>query len=258
MKKINVLIIGLVLALLASPVFAIDGREVMQKAADVATPLYSHSLVRMDLIEKDGTTQSRTIEEWGTNKNDLTSVVMIFRSPASVKDTRFLQAENAKGGTDKWIYLPSLKSTRRVASSEGSKSFMGSDASYDDMSTREVDEDTHELMAESVEKNGFTCYQVKSTPVDADGSQYLYRISYIDHETNIPVSVEMYDKKGQLLKVLTVEQIRKVSKYDTPISNLLVNVQTGHSTRLVITNMEVDKPISSKVFTQNFLNTGKI
>lgn len=258
MKKIKVFTLILAIALCAAPLFALDGREVMQMADDVAEPLFSHSMVRMDLIEKGGDTQSRVLEEYGKNENGHSSIIMVFKSPASVKNTRFLQVEKDDNSTDKWIYLPSLRSTRRIASSEGSKSFMGSDASYDDMSSREVDQDTHELLSESVEKNGFTCYQVKSTPVDASDSQYQYRISWIDKQTLVPVGIEMYDKKGALLKVLTVEQIRKVSKYDTPISTLLLNVQTGHSTRLVITAMEVDKSIPAKVFSQNFLNTGKI
>ncbi|MBI9094740.1 MAG: outer membrane lipoprotein-sorting protein [Sphaerochaeta sp.] len=254
-KKLICAVLGVFFVLL--PVFAIDGTTVMQQAHDVKKPEYTHSLVRMDLIEKNGNTQSRILEEWSQDTDGMTGAVVIFKSPASVKDTRFLQVEE-NGISNKWIYLPSLRSTRRIASSEGSKSFMGSDASYDDMTVRDVEEDVHVLQQESVEKNGYQCYMVKSTPVDQSSSQYLYRMVYVDKQTMIPICEELYDMQGSLLKVLTVEEIKKIAPYDIPLVNHLENVQSGHATRLVIGQIELDKPIPSKVFTQNFLNTGRI
>ena len=244
--------------------FAIDAVTVMTQAHDVAKPGFTMSKVKMDLIEKNGTLQeSRVVTEYGRDKDGLSSIVMIFNSPASVKDTRFLMLENGAGkDDDKFIYLPSLKSTRRIAASEGSKSFMGTDASYDDLSTREVDEDTHEMISEKEEKNGYTCWVVKSTPKDEKGSQYLYRINYVDQATNYPVYSEMYDKKGKLWKTLTLEKLEKRTgesgnTYDIPIQEYMKNVQTGHSTRLTITQLKLDSPIPDRVFTSSFLNTGK-
>ncbi|AEE16328.1 outer membrane lipoprotein-sorting protein [Treponema brennaborense] len=242
---------------MGAAVFALDGREIMQKVDDVAEPSYTHTLVKMDLIEANGTTESRVLEEWGRSKDGLASVVMIFKSPASVKDTRFLQIQNEGRDDDKWIYLPALRSTRRIASSEGSKSFMGTDATYDDMSSRDVDADTHTLLGDK-SVNGYDCWEVKSEPKDTASSQYLYRVSCIDKATLLPVYTEMFDKKGNLVKVLTVEKIQNVGGYNIPMSNLLKNVQTGHSTRMAITNIEVDKAVPDKVFTQNFLNTGRL
>ncbi|MBO8449881.1 MAG: outer membrane lipoprotein-sorting protein [Spirochaetes bacterium] len=251
----NAAALGFLLAAGVS-VFALDGRTVMQQADDVKKPDYSHTLVKMDLIEKNGQVETRVVEQWGMRKNGLNSVVMIFRSPASVKNTRFLQIENEGRADDKWIYLPALRNTRRIAASEGDKSFMGTDATYDDMSSREVDDDRHELLEEK-SINGFACYVVRSEPVDPDSSQYQYRVSYIDKATMVPVFVQMYDKQGGLVKELTVERLQNVNGYDTPVETLLENVQTGHATRMVITNIEVDKPVPDKVFTQNFLNTGR-
>lgn len=256
-------VFGSAALLAASYAFALDARGVMQQAHDVKKPTYTKSAVQMDLIDKTGKVEeSRVVQEFGKDKNDLSSIVMIFMSPASVKDTRFLQVENKDADDDKWIYLPSLKSTRRIASSEGSKAFMGTDATYDDMSTREVDEDTHEFVNEKEEKNGYTCWVVKSTPKDPKSSQYSYRINWIDQGTNYPVYSEMYDKKGKLLKTLTLEKLEKQTgatgvTYDIPMQEYMKNVQTGHSTRLIIRKLELDNPIADRYFTSSFLNTGK-
>ncbi len=259
MKKI---ILSIITLLCINSLFALDGREIVQKALDVKDPNFTQSQVQMDLIEKNGAKDTRIVREYGRSKNNLKSVVMIFLAPASVKDTRFLLQENSgNAADDKFIYLPDLRSTRRISTAEGSKSFMGTDASYDDLSTRDIDVDSHELLREE-EKNGYSCYVVKSKAKNPGDSQYGYRIQWIDKETWIPVYAELYDKKEKLQKVLTVEKLEKITgatgeSYNIPMINSMKNVQTGHETKLAIQKIILDKPIPAKVFTQNFLNTGK-
>lgn len=257
-KKLTMAASAILAALcIGLPAYAETGTEIMQKAYDMKNPAFTHSAVTMDLIEANGTTESRIVEEWGKSENDLASAVMIFRSPATVKDTRFLQVENEGRANDKWIYIPALRTTRRIASSEGDKSFMGTDATYDDMETRKVELDNHELIGED-SVGGYACYKVKSTAKDPADFQYTYRVSWIDKASFVPIKVEMYDKHEALVKELTVEKQEQKSGYWNPMTNYLKNVQTGHSTRLTISKIEIDKPLNPKMFTSNFLNTGRL
>ena len=257
-RQMRTLFVAGMLALAASPLMAVTGREVMEKADAVAEPKTSMSQVQMDLIDKNGTVQPRQMLEYGMKDDkDLKSVVIIFQSPASVKDTRFLQKDKEGGGSDKWIYMPSLRSTRRIAASEGDKSFMGSDATYDDLAGRELDDYEYELLEESESKGSWTTYKVEATPKPTTSSQYSKLITWIDHETYVPVYTEMYDKSGKLLKTLEVKKLENVNGYQTPMDNLLTNVQTGHSTHLTIKQIKTDLSIPARVFTTNFLNTGK-
>ena len=248
----KMVLIPLLAAGIAGVLAAEDGKSVVQKSLDVPRPRFTHSAVKMELIDSNNSVDERMIEEWAKDPGDKTgAALIIFRQPASVKDTRFLQIVNKDRANDKWIYM------RRIASADGAKSFMGTDASYDDLGTRKIDEDTHELLGtETV--GPYTCYKVESTPVNVKSSQYLKRISYIDQETSIPVKIEMYDKKGALLKVLEIEKIEKQGDYRIPMQGKMTNVQTKHTTRITILKLELDKPINDKMFTQNFLNTGKL
>jgi len=254
----KMVLIPLLAAGIAGVLAAEDGKSVVQKSLDVPRPRFTHSAVKMELIDSNNSVDERMIEEWAKDPGDKTGAALIvFRQPASVKDTRFLQIVNKDRANDKWIYMPALRTTRRIASADGAKSFMGTDASYDDLETRKIDEDTHELLGtETV--GPYTCYKVESTPVNVKSSQYLKRISYIDQETSIPVKIEMYDKKGVLLKVLEIEKIEKQGDYRIPMQGKMTNVQTKHTTRITILKLELDKPINDKMFTQNFLNTGKL
>jgi len=256
------MMVAAILAAFTTIAFAnTKGNEIMQKAADFKKPHFSMSQVIMTLEDKNGTKEDRQIVEYGKEEDGKTYVVMDFKGPANVKDTRFLQITNENGPDDKFIYLPSLKSVRRVNSSEGSKAFMGSDATYDDLTTRDVSMDEHEyLRDEAITVEGgakYDCYVVKEIPKDKKGTQYNYRMVWVDKATMYPVHTEMYDKNDKLVKVLEVLEIQKMDGYDMPMTNKLKNVQTGHSTTLQIVKVQVDKAIPDRVFTQNFLTTGK-
>ncbi len=265
MKKMNLrknLLVALGITLVATGTLFADqkGTDIMQKVYDVKKPSYTHSAVEMDLISSNGDVQKRLVEQWGMeDSNDLASTVMIFRSPSTVKDTRFLQVENS-GDSDnsKWIYLPALRTVRRIASSDGDKSFMGTDATYNDMETRKVSEDTHTYLKEE-DFNGYKCFVVKSVANNMSESQYSSRVSWIDENSYVPVKIEMYDKSNEdLYKVMTVNELKNVKGYWIPTADTMEDVQSGHSTYIKILQLELDNPLSSKMFTSNFLKTGRI
>ena len=264
------LVLTLVLVLLASTTaFAITGKEVIDEAEGVLNDGDTmHALMGMDLIDKEGNVRSRTLEVWGITYNqeeDLSKMVMEFQQPASIAGTRFLQIENKNRGDDKWIYLPGLGRVRRISSEQGDNSFVGSDFTYDDLETRDVEEDNHQLLRE--EKLGeYECYVVESIPKDKEDSQYSKRIYWVTKKHSIPVRIEMYSKKtNQVEKVLKIKHnIEKISGYWTVFNATMIDKTTGHSTKLYVKRnksgqpfIEYDKKINPKRFTQRFLKLGR-
>ena len=263
MKRITkITMVAAVLAVLNGFAFADEkGNEIMNKVADFKKPAYSVTDVYMILTDKKGTQDSNGFREYGKEDGSKTYIVMDFKTGTN-KGTRFLQITDDNGPDEKHIYLPALKSVRRVNSSEGSKAFMGSDATYDDLTTRDVSEDEHQYIGEEKMKvesgKEYDCYKIKEIPIDKKGTQYNYRMVWVDKETMYPIHTEMFDKNDKLVKVLEVLDIQKISGYDMPMENKLTNVQTGHSTTLKIAKVvALDKEIPARYFTQNFLTTGK-
>ncbi len=265
MKRI--ILISILIVSITFTAFAITGKQVMQKVDNRETGSSRHALMGMDLVDSDGNVRARTLEVWSIkyNKNqDLDKVVMEFQKPDSIEDTRFLQVENEKRDDDKWIYLPALGRVRRIASNQGDQAFVGSDFTYDDMDSRDVEEDKHKLIKEE-KYNGYSCWVVRSIPKNLQDSQYSKRISWITKKHLVPVKVEMYDKKSEeLLKVMKVKKdIKKINGIWTPIYTVMENVQTDHSTRLYVKGnqkrlfIEYNKKISPKRFTKRFIKTGR-
>lgn len=247
----------------SSQLFSQSARDVMEMSHNLKKPESTVVQLQMDLIDKNGhVEEARKFTAWSRKKDGLNSMVLIFSNPASVKNTRYLQCEKKNAENDKWIFIPALKSTRRIAGAEGTKSFMGTDATYDDISLRDIDDDIHEFVSENEEKNGYTCWVVRSTPKDPKSSMYLCRVNWLDKKTHYPVFSEYYDKKGKVLKTLTMEKMTTMTGatgevYDIPLQEYMKNLQTGHSTRISASNIKLDTEIPERYFTQTFLTTGK-
>ena len=255
-KKTALLIILAVLVCTVNG-YSLTGKEIAQNAHDRDTGDTAHALMQMDLIDKNGEVNSRLVETWRMeDEKDLDKLIMVFHKPASVKDTRFLVVENEGRDDDKWIYLPALKKVRRIDSSEGGNSFMGTDMTYDDMETRKVEEDSHKLLKEET-TGSYSCYVIEAVSIDPDNSQYSKRISWIDKNTWVPVKMELYDKKGNLEKVMTADRIEQVQNYWTIINTKMENVQTGHSTVLSMKKLVYDEKLKPELFSVQFLKTGR-
>jgi len=186
--------------------------------------------------------------------------VIVFQQPASVKGTRFLTMENARGASgnnDQWIFLPSLGKVRRVSSSEGSSSFMGTDMSYDDLSVsnRNVDEDTHTLLREE-QYEGAACYVIQSIPRDAS-YQYAKMISWIDKTTFVKYKIEAYDRRGTLVKTLVSSGFHDVQGFLTPQQLKVTTISSETSTTVYTEIIKYNDPIPEGVFTTRFLETGR-
>ena len=251
------LLLGLFLVSVIS-LSALTGRDIIQKTADVNDAASTHSLVDLQLVDKTGKISSRVIEMFATkNTKDEALSLIIFHSPASVKNTRFLSIENKGRDNDQWIYLPALKKVRRIAAGEGNKSFMGTDLTYDDMGARNIDDDTHTLKGEKT-INGRNCYVIESIPRKNEGNQYSRRISYVDKERMIPLKMELFDKEGKLAKVMLMESIKKVQGHWTPFKTTMENVQTRHKTIINMSKLVYDEKLPGGIFTTRFLKAGRL
>lgn len=257
------------LILFVQTLWALTGQDIIDnmEARDQGETM--HSIMKMTLIDKNGEKTERIIENWTMiydTEKDLHQSVMAFKSPATVKGTRFLQIEQAGRDDDQWIYLPALGQVRRIAASEGSSSFMGSDFTYDDMQLQNNREDeTHTLLREETLDN-YPCWVVESKSTNPDENAYAKLVSWISQKHLIPLRVEFYDKKdGNLLKIMTVEQnIEQIDGIWTAFETKMENVRENHVTLLTVLRnadglpfIEYNKKIDSRRFTRNFLRTGR-
>jgi hypothetical protein len=174
-----------------------------------------------------------------------------------VANTRFLTVENPGKADDRWIFLPALGKVRRISAGEGSGSFMGTDMSYDDISSadRDVDADEHAILREE-SLNGKEAWVIESKPKDSD-YQYSRMVSWIDKETHVSMKIELYDRKGELVKILEILKVEDKQGRLTSTVTKMTTVKAKTSTTINVDIIKYDDPIPASVFTTNFLETGR-
>jgi hypothetical protein len=254
MKRITVLAVLLMGATLLS---AQDAVSIMNSAKNRVKMDTISSRSRMVITAKNGSTSERVIDQYSKDGPNGGRTVIVFQSPANVAGTRFLTMDTAGGGQDQWIFLPSLGRVRRIAASESGGSFMGTDFSYDDISSmdRELSLDTHTLLREET-LNGKSCHVVQSVPKDTS-YQYSKTITWIDKTGFLIYKSEMYNRRGELAKVMEMSDFKDVQGRLTPMQTKVSTVGAGTSTTIYMEIIKYDDPIPEAVFTTAYLETGR-
>jgi len=255
MKRISALTMLLLGATLLS---AQDANSIVNSAKNRVQSDTISSRSRMVITAKNGSTSERLIDQYSKDGPNGGRTVIVFQRPANVAGTRFLTMDTASGSTDQWIFLPELGKVRRIAASESGGSFMGTDFSYDDISSvdRDAALDTHTLLREE-SLNGNACYVIQSIPRDSSSYQYSKTISWIDKENSLIYKTEMYNRRGELAKVMEMSGFKDVQGRLTPMQTKISTVGAGTSTTIYMEIMKYDDPIPETVFTTAYLETGR-
>jgi outer membrane lipoprotein-sorting protein len=257
MKKfLSILILT---SVMVTALTAQTGSEIMQRVIDVQKVNSSAMDIQMTLIDMHGDTVTRRIQTLILNDNGLAKTITLFLEPASIRNTRFLTVENEERADDQWIFLPSLRKVKRIASGEKDGSFMGSDFSYSDMgsSGNSVDDSTHIILKEE-SYNSRNCFVVVSVPKTGTDNNYGKYITWVDKISGLTLKVEFYSKDGRTqVKELNSENVTNVNGHWLAKKIIMETLESGHKTILDIKQVKYDIPLNPGYFTTTFLETGR-
>ncbi|MBU0581166.1 MAG: outer membrane lipoprotein-sorting protein [Candidatus Margulisbacteria bacterium] len=248
MKKI-ILLISILVFSTACFAEQLTGQDIMTKVDERIIPIDMSTEMSMDLINKRGQVRQRSVK---TLRQGDEKMIMWFLAPADVKDSSFLRIENPDDTEDMWLYLPAFNKVRRIVSSARKENFMGSDFTYEDMSTRKLNDYTYNLLVD--EKFGeYDCYVVESTPQETVDTSYGKIKSWIWKDDFLPVKEEYYDRLGYLKKVKVLSEIKKIKAYWIPFKMTMEDLQKEHKTELSFKNIKVDTNIPAEYFHTRYL-----
>ena len=178
--------------------------------------------------------------------------LFVFDQPRDVQGTALLTHSHVNTQDDQWLYLPALKRVKRINAARRSGSFMGSEFSYEDMSSAEVEEYTYKYLRD--EPCGeLTCTVTEQFPLD-EKSGYSRKVIWQDTEELRAWKMELYDRRGSHLKTLTFENYEQYSdQYWRAGKQTMVNHLTGASTVLDWTDFRFGTRLDNSEFTQTAL-----
>ena len=153
-RYLNAVLWVALLALLAAPAFAETPEE---KGLAIATEGDhrndgfgdSSSTMQMILRNKQGEESKREIRNRSLEgKDDGDKSMIVFDQPKDVAGTALLTFTHKKADDDRWLYLPAVKRVKRIASSNKSGPFMGSEFAYEDLGSQELEKYKHKYLGD--------------------------------------------------------------------------------------------------------------
>jgi hypothetical protein len=241
------------------------GDEIVQQC-DLNTHIGKDSRSTLTMILKDaaGNEQKNVYKRyWIDNegRDQIVDKMMLFTEfPPDAVGTAFMRWGYVPGSdknAEQWLYLPSLKTLRRVSVRDPGDSFLGSDLTYQDISYRALDADTHKLLRED-KINGQDFYVVESTPHEKKplyGKTVAWYEKTPDWAECRKRRVEYYDTHGVLIKTETLKW-QKIGDAWLWDEVYVENVRTGHSSLFRITSPEVNVGLDDKLFSERTMRRG--
>ena len=257
MKKLLVVLLAV---LISAAGFAQNkGLEIAKKydEAYAGWGAYS-SFSKMILKNQHGQESTRILT--GKNLEQVTDgdkSMIIFESPKDVKGTAVLTYTHKEDTDDQWLYLPSIKRVKRIASSNKSGPFVGSEFAYEDLSSQELEKFTYKYLKEE-KFNGATCQVVERDPTDAK-SGYKFMHVYYNPDQNYRIEqIIFFDRKGSKFKTLLYKDYKKYKgKYWFPGELHMSNHQSKKETRILFEKYDFNAGLDENDFSQTKLKSAK-
>jgi len=260
MKKTGLLFTGIIFCLQMSAQTGPTASEIIEKSREASKISGMEVLSTLKIFDNRGRERTRETSMASRlfDKGETEKRIIRFRSPADVEGTGILIFDYEEKNDDMWIYMPALRKTRRIVSTEKGKSFMGSEFSNADMSAPSMDYFNTRLSGtEAVD--GADCWKLELIPVTdniADEFGFSKKITWIGKEDYVTRKAEYYDLDGELLKVLTASGIKNVdpaAKKYLATRMEMHNIQSGRKSVFIMDNIQFNPQVSEDYFTISYL-----
>jgi hypothetical protein len=244
----------------------LSAEQIMQKVYDRDDGNHAVMEMEMILIDKNGAQRTRNVKSFsrdaGKNGED-TQSIMFFLAPADVKDTGFLtyDYDDDARDDDQWLYLPALKKTKRIASSDKSSNFMGTDFTYADMNERNIKNYSYKLMKEDV-VNGDKVWVIEATPItekEKEETGYSKSVSFVRQDNFVIVRAISWVEKGGRLKYMDTKKLELIEGIWVATEITMTtkkDKETLHQTIMKSKNVQFNKPQPDETYTTRRLEKG--
>ena len=203
----------------------------------------------MLLTNSKGKTRTSTILSKTINNGS--KQILWFLNPADDKGVAFLKIEHGDKADEMRMWLPAFKKVRRISSSKKGDSFMGSDLSYEDMTSRSLDENEYNRLDDET-VNERECFVIEVTPNSSLKSSYSKHKIWIVKDDLYIIKEESYDKRENLKKEKLFSYI-KIDNYDIISKISVKDVQKDHKTDISFEQVQVDTDMPEKIFQEKSL-----
>lgn len=257
------IVLATLLAVTTYGAHAETGRDIMAEVDAQPTPEVMAADMTMTLIDRGGDQRVRRLRSLSKTFADSERNLLFFLEPSDVRGTGFLVFDynDPERSDDQWLFLPSMNKSKRIAGSDQSSSFMGSDLSYADMSSRNLDDWTYELLREETVGDE-AVWLVRATAADEeviDRTGYTESVVYVQQSNHQVIRAIHSLEGGNERKLMNIPEWEERDGYWLPKVMQVVSQeggQTVHRTQLTFSDINLNPEVSESEFTVQRLEQG--
>jgi outer membrane lipoprotein-sorting protein len=208
--------------------------------------------LKMELSDRRGQKSQRLLNLSTFEDSETEKSLVTFTSPRDIRGTALLTYSHRNKDDDQWLYLPALRRSKRIAASNRSSPFMGSEFAYEDLSALQVSDYDYRYLGEEVIQKSL-CFVIERTPT-YEGSGYSKQKVWLDQAEYRVVKIDYWDKKNRKLKTLIFGKYAKYGgDYWKPGIAKMLNLQTRAVTTLWWSNYRFQTGLKRSDFDQSAL-----
>jgi hypothetical protein len=240
--------------------YALSGKEIMEKVKEIKAWENEVAQVSFLMISNDKRTRLRHVLRRRRNyagKDGLdTKTLMVFQYPPKYHNYAYLSWSYREFGKkdQKWVYNPNdtfhFKPVRRLLY-DLRDNFLGfwlegNDFTYEDLTERPVDADTHTLLREEP-YNLKPCYVIESIPRHNQDNSLVKRVFWIWRDTWLPLKIDFYGPRG-ILRKTTYNHWVQMERFWTLKQSLSKDHKKQHETIIRLDKVEYNTDDLSDIY----------
>ncbi len=251
----------LALCLLPTAAFALETVAEIQDCINENFP-ESSSEQNVVFLSRDRGGEEQTSNAtlyWKKFPDGYSRVLLRVSGPPRLRGTGLLMVEK-EGGSDRFLYLPSLKKVRRITKSSSSSSVLGTDFTYEDLERLQgIAGSGRSERRPDRELSGRAVYVLESWPESKDDSGYERSISYVDQETCVILKSEFFEYGERIRKIMISDpqSISQESGLWVARKVVMEDLLEGSSTDLLVESLKIGEDIPDRRFSRKELSVGR-
>ena len=222
---------------------------------------------RLILIDRRNRQRERDLRMFSKDYGEDSRSLSQFDSPADIRGTGYLNYDWDDPDTDddSWLYLPSLQRVKRIATSDTSDSFLGSDFTYADINGLETSWYDYSFFNESEVVDGQDCWVIDIVPKSEfqdkaeDATGYSRLRTWIRKDNFLQQRAQAWELRGNRIKYFNSSEIEQIDGIWTVKRMQVIttrNDRQEHASVLQVEDVSYNVDLGDEIFTTEYMQRG--
>ncbi len=224
------------------------GEQLLDELIGMINPKNSEAVMTQTIETTAGQTRTLTYKTHTANQGE--KVLMRYLAPARVRGNALLMTDHSN---NIWMYNRRTRRVRKLATHAKRQSFEGSDFTYEDLGSGDVWEKDYQPETDGIAaKRGQKCIKLV-LKAKTEKVTYPKLICWLRNSDHFPIQIDYYNADEELLKSLSLKEIKEIEGVLTPMKMVMYNHQDNSQTSMAYENITYNVHFKANFFSERNL-----